>query len=202
MYTTGTTYNLCPTDKRCNINWHYEDPQYGTLFVKEDFNRGLYRVRNGHFAKGAANGKDLGADIDQLPQIRNLRVETTDQAVLFKYRVTSPIQNIPCVVEVSTKRDLSGLIPDLNPAVYTRPDSDRNPESVVDDQELKRTIRVGKNVPLSAETVYWYRLQCGGDTAEGAFTTKAPCPVPGMSRYKPFPPGQGLPPSRGIRLRV
>ena len=192
MYTTGATYNLCPTDKRCNINWQYDDPQYGTLFAREDFNHGIYRVRDGHFAKGAANGKDLGADMDQLPQIRNLRVETTDRAALFKYRVTTPIQNIPCVVEVSTKRDLAESIPDLNPAAYARPETDRNPESVVNDLELKRTIRVGKNVPLSPETVYWYRLQCGGDTAEGAFTTKAAMPGSRDVTIQAVPPVAGV----------
>lgn len=169
-YTTGETYNLCPDNVRCEINWDFDDPRSGKLF--DDYSAGVFRVREGHFAKrGAADGKDIGADYDQLPQIRKLLIETTDRIALVKYNVTDPIQHIPCVIEVSDQRDLSTSIPDLNPNPFFRPGSDRQSDSIVDKE--RRTIRIGKNVPLSSNTVYWYRLHCGGDVAEGSFTTKA-----------------------------
>jgi uncharacterized protein (TIGR03437 family) len=170
-YTTGTTYNLCPGSGACEINWDYDDPRYGRLF--ENFNAGAYRVREGHYAKGGGtDGADIGADFEQLPQIRNLRVETTDRQALLSYEVSKPIEHIPCVIEVSMDRDLFALIPDLDPVRFLRPDTDHHRDSVV--RGAQRMIRVGKNVPLSPEQTYWYRLQCGGDAATGSFTTKAP----------------------------
>ena len=168
-YTTGINYNLCPTDARCTINFDFDHPQYGKLF--DDLSAGVYRVREGHIAKrGGTDGKDIGADYDQLPQIRKLRIETTDRVGLFKYNVSEPIKQIPCVIEVSDKRDLSTIIPDLNASVFLRPGTDQQPDSIV--SGVRRTLRIGKNVALSPSTVYWYRLHCGGDAAEGSFTTK------------------------------
>ena len=164
-YNTGTTYNLCPDRRRC------DDPQYGSLF--ENFQAGIYRVRDDHVAKrGGTDGADIGADFDQLPQIRDLRVETTDRLALLTYQISKPIEQIPCVLEVSTERDLSSPIPDLDTFRFLRPDTDHHRDSFV--RGGQRMIRVGKNVPLSPEQTYWYRLQCGGDAATGSFTTKAP----------------------------
>ncbi|MCW5977238.1 MAG: hypothetical protein KIT09_04135 [Bryobacteraceae bacterium] len=171
-YSTGETYNLCSTNTGCGIDWDFDDPRYGRLFA--NYSGGDYSVREGNFAKrGGTDGADIGADFNQLPQIRDLVIETTDRQALFKYRLTEPIQRIPCVVEVSDQRDLSTSIPDLNPSLFSRPGSDRQSDSIVDSQRRTRTIRIGGNVPLSASTTYWYRLHCGGDASEGSFTTKA-----------------------------
>jgi uncharacterized protein (TIGR03437 family) len=170
LYNTGTTYNLCPDQRPCSPdNWDYDDPRYGRLF--ENFGAGLYRVREGHFAKGGGNdGADIGAAFDQLPRIQNLRVETTDRQALITYEVSKPIEQIPCVIEVSTERDLSTIIPDLDPVRFLRPDTDQHRDSVRGG--ARRMIRIGKNVPLAPEQTYWYRLQCGGDAAGGSFTTR------------------------------
>lgn len=170
LYNTGTTYNLCPDQGPCSPdNWDYDDPRYGRLF--EDFSAGIYRVREGHYAKGGGtDGADIGANFDELPRISNLRVETTDRQALFTYEVSKPIEHIPCVMEVSTERDLSVIIPDLDPMRFLRPDTDRHRDSVR--AGARRMIRVGKNVPLAPEQTYWYRLQCGGDAATGSFTTR------------------------------
>ena len=170
-YVTGTNYNLCPGNTRCAIDWDADLPQYGKLF--DDFNEGVYRVREGHVAKrGGTDGKDIGADYDQLPQIRKLRIDTTDRIALLKYNVSDPIKQIPCIIEVSDQRDLSTIITDLNANFFLRPGTDQQPDSI--SSGVRRTLRVGKNVALSPNTVYWYRLHCGGDAAEGSFTTKAP----------------------------
>jgi len=167
---TGKTHNLCSDQLPCEIDW-----QASGLF--EDFSNGLYRVAAGHFAKGAAtDGRDIGADFDQLPLIHNLRIEAADKAALLSYRLSQPIAHIPCVVDVSTSQDLSSVIPDLDPAIYLRPDSDRHDDSVVLGD--RRMIRIGKNQELAPNTRYWYRLQCGGDARVGSFTTEPPLTVP------------------------
>jgi len=189
QYRTGDTYNLCPERRGCSVNFDYDDPRFGRLF--EDFARGIYRVRPGHYAwRGGTNGQDIGVDWDRLPRIDNLRVVPTDRLALFTYEVTAPIAHIPCVIEVSTERDLSVLIPDLDPRRFLRPDTDQHPDSVTR-LGPQRMIRIGKNVPLEAGRTYWYRLQCGGDAANGSFTTK---PAQGQARavtltHTPSAPG-------------
>ena len=124
------------------------------------------------FAKrGGSDGRDIGVDYSQLTMIRNLQVMTTPREALFTYDITAPMKDIPCVVEVSRNVDLAIPVPDLDPTRYTRPDTDRHSSSTSDGS--RRTIRVGKNEPLTPNTEYYYRLQCAGDATLGSFRTAA-----------------------------
>ncbi|MEJ7605723.1 MAG: hypothetical protein WKF37_05525 [Bryobacteraceae bacterium] len=113
----------------------------------------------------------LGANPDLVPQIRSLRVTASDRAALFTWELTQPIAHIPCAVEISADRDLSTTIPDLDPAAFVRPDTDRDDQNVMVGQW--RMFRAGKNMPLASDTVYWYRMHCGGDLKSGSFRTAA-----------------------------
>lgn len=169
-YQRGENFNLCPDRRSCTVDFDFDDPRYGKLF--QDFSSGVYRVRPGHYAwRGGTDKRDIGVDWDRLPRIQNLRVAPTDRMALFTYEVTAPIAQIPCVLEVSTERDLSVPIPDLDPRRFLRPDTDQSPDSVTR-LGPQRMIRVGRNVRLEPGRTYWYRLQCGGDAALGSFTTK------------------------------
>jgi hypothetical protein len=92
--------------------------------------------------------------------------------VLFTWKVTEPISNIPCVIEVNTS-------PDMDPSSYAgelvqtgawyrtdADDHDRNTRN-----GLSRMIVVGHSVNLAADQQHYYRLQCGGDTRTGTFRT-------------------------------
>jgi hypothetical protein len=138
-----------------------------------DTGKADYRLRNGSpFVGRGTDGKDLGADTTQLPLIRDLTVTPTDRAALFTWSATEPIRDIACVIEVSTDRDLSTAINDLDPTRYARPetsDHDRLPKN-----DLSRTLIIGANAALASGTTYWYRLHCGGAFEQGSFTTLAP----------------------------
>jgi hypothetical protein len=138
-----------------------------------DIGKSDYRLRNSNsFVGRGTDGKDLGADTTQLPLIRNLTVTPTDRLALFTWSVTEPIQDIPCVIEVSADRDLSTTISDMDPTRYARPgssDDDRLPKI-----GLSRTMIIGANAALASEATYWYRLHCGGAFEQGGFTTLAP----------------------------
>ena len=188
-FRTGENYNLCGDRRGCPVNFDYDDPRFGRLF--ENFSAGIYSVRPGHYAwRGGTDGRDIGVDWDRLPRIENLRIAPTDRMALFTYELTAPIAHIPCVIEVSPERDLSVLIPDLDPRRFLRPDTDQHPDSVTR-LGPQRMIRIGKNVPLEPGRTYWYRLQCGGDAAHGSFTTK---PAQGQAQavkltHQPSAPG-------------
>ena len=102
--------------------------------------------------------------------IRNLQVTTTAHEALFTYDITAPMKDIPCVVEVSRNVDLATPVPDLDPALYLRPDTDHQNSSTL--EGLRRMIRIGKNQPLLPGAIYYYRLQCAGDATLGSFTTE------------------------------
>jgi hypothetical protein len=118
--------------------------------------------------------------VSQLPLIRNLYIETSSRQVMFRYMVTDPIRSIPCVLQVSPKRDLSESIDDLNPVYFTRSDTDRRYN---DADSLERAFLVGgggpaianngetRNRDLVSGSTYYYRLMCGGDTRTGSFST-------------------------------
>lgn len=160
LYTRGNTYNLCSSAAACAVNWDYDDPTYGRLF--EDFSNGKYIVRDGHIRqRGGTDGRDLGADFLDLPLILDDEVVPLDDKVLFRYNVTAPISEIPCVFEISTSKDMSSVISDVDPTLYTRPDTDHRDDFLVDGN--RRMFVAGLNSPLSASTTYYYRQECGGD---------------------------------------
>jgi len=147
---------------------------FNTDWLSIGFNspdNGDYRLQGQSAYKGVAtDGTDLGADLTQLPLIQDLLVSTNDRAALFTWAVTDPIAQIPCVIEISSDRDLSTVIEDLNPSAFTRPDTseqDRLPR-----QGKFRAFVAGLNTPLATAATYWYRLHCGGALAQGSFTTR------------------------------
>lgn len=182
-----TTFNLCnntSASTACNSEAaiQYDDPAVGPkgkpnrrLFVNyegQDYRIADPTENKFHFAKrGGTDRRDIGVDYSQLTMIRNFKVSATHREAILTYDVTPPMKDIPCVVEVSQKVDLASPIPDLDPVLYTRPDTDHGSSSVVDG--LRRMIHVGKNQSLSPETEYYYRLQCAGDAKLGSFRTAA-----------------------------
>jgi hypothetical protein len=162
----GSVSNLCAGNAGCSPTWTNVYPQY---------DRRKYIVGNATaFKRADHNGRDYGVDVSQLAEIRNLSVTPSDRMVLFSWNVSIPIRDIPCVVEVNTKPwfDPAYYAGEQSPAQianyprYDADDHDRNPR-----RGLARQIVVGHTVNLAASTLYHYRLQCGGDTRTGEFTT-------------------------------
>jgi hypothetical protein len=169
----GPTYNLCVNDLACLPDFGlvgFTDPAQGDFGLRDD----------SPFKRMGSDGTDIGADVSQLPLIRNLYIETSSRQVMFRYMVTDPIRSIPCVLQVSPKRDLSESIDDLNPVYFTRSDTDRRYN---DADSLERAFLVGgggpaianngetRNRDLVSGSTYYYRLMCGGDTRTGSFST-------------------------------
>ena len=167
----GTVLSNCPGKSPCPPDWDYDDPDYGKLF--RGLANGLLEISDNHrWAKRAmSNGKDIGAELGELPDIRNLTVTATDRAVVFRWMLTQPIMHIPCVVEVNDKPDFEGAYAGEMSRVneYYRQDADDADRNTRFGAE--RMVTVGYAVPLTALTTYYYRLQCGGDTRRGSFVT-------------------------------
>jgi hypothetical protein len=148
------------------------------------------------FAKGGADGLDIGADFDQLAVIAGFTVSPGFWSARLDWDLTEANNQVPCVLEVSASRNLfSGLgfynvVNTLNPVYFHQPDSDvsTNPKLI---QPIvtgtHRTVIVGqrtsvaddndgtlRDLALSAGTQYWGRLMCGGDTQTFSFTTLSP----------------------------
>ena len=142
-----TTFNRCnnrAANTLCDPEaaFEYDDPAIGPhgkpnrkLFV--NFREEDYRIADPmedgfQIAKrGGSDGRDIGVDYSQLPILRNFQIMATDREALLTYDITAPMKDIACVVEVSRSVDLSPPIPDLDPTLYTRPDTDRQNSSTV-----------------------------------------------------------------------
>ena len=152
------------------------------------------------YAAAGTDGKDLGADFDQLPLIHNVQVVAANRSAELEFDLTAPISDVggnqPCVLEVSTDRNLYSdlgsyeVIPDLNPVLFRQADSSKrtNPK-------LKPVQITGNHViwPLGEEAkvvssddgnttqilsleegrVYYGRLMCYGDSQLFIFRTTA-----------------------------
>lgn len=174
-YVPGTVLSNCSSSAACTEDWDYDDPQYGKLFRNRA--AGLFKIMDtNRWAKRVLDdGSDMGADPDELPQIRNLSVSPTSRTVVFAWSVTNPIAHIPCIVEVNEKPDFAagyyaGEMAEIE--TYFRHEIDTAERNIRSDTE--RMLTVGHAVPLKSEFKYYYRLQCGGDTLRGSFTTMAP----------------------------
>jgi hypothetical protein len=151
---------------------------------------------NSVYAKSGTDGSDMGVDVTLLPFINNLTLTPGHYSSKFDWELSKVNNDTPCVVEVSTSRNLySGIAPysvvnDLNPVFFIRPDTDHrvNPKltkPVIDG--LHRTFTVGqeatvaddndgtkRDLRLTPGTEYWGRLMCGGDTRWFRYSTLAP----------------------------
>jgi hypothetical protein len=170
----------CSTTDAC-IRSLSDSMDWSSVFMNAE--AGDFRLRDDQWGKRAmSDGLDAGADVSQLPEIRNLTITPSDRSVLFRYTVTEPIANIPCVVEVHTAPDFETPVWQGNPAGYAGElsdisnyhgqDSDDAPRNVRIGAE--RTLTVGYAVPLKPATTYFYRLHCGGDVRRGSFMTTDP----------------------------
>jgi hypothetical protein len=126
----------------------------------------------------------LGADISQLPQIRNARITTSAQTAVFAWDLSAPIASIPCVLEVSTSRNLVSklnswtVIADVDPVLFAQADLSIRAGNVSAGAERifvvgKDAVESGQDRKLTPSTTYYYRLMCGGDSKQGSFQTTA-----------------------------
>ena len=178
-----TVWTGCPSTAPCITSTAHTD-RLESLWsqVFRDPLAGDFTLREDHPGKRAMpDGSDIGADTTQLPEIRNLTVSATSRMVLFRWNVSEPIRDIPCVAELHTAPDFesgsyAGELSKINE--YYRQDSDDAPQNTKVGTE--RMISFGHSVPLAAATAYYYRLHCGGDVRRGMFTT-----LPAVSEETP-----------------
>jgi len=86
-----------------------------------------------------------------------------------------------CSVAISEQSDFSKLVPDVNPALFEGADSDKRSGSVIEGNNRiflvgARTVGKARNRKwysraLQADTLHYYRIQCGAATAAGTFRT-------------------------------
>ena len=170
------TFNLCPTAAACDADLS------GAKFTDSSDNN-FSLAEDSPFRGAASDGSDLGVNARTLPRIQNLRVAATSNKAVVYYQLSEPIQHIPCVLEAGRRPDFSEPVADVNPVLFRRADSDRRPTAVTDG--AFHSFIIGSDVNESAMngnvysralepgTRYFYRLQCGGDTRAGEFTTAA-----------------------------
>jgi len=114
LYADNDIWNLCPSPSTaCDVDFNYDDPTYGRLF--ENMSEGIYVVRHDHspvhYAKnGGTDGKDLGADMDDVPSMRVKEVVAGDTEVLVRLQINRPIElglreGYHCVAYVNTAID-------------------------------------------------------------------------------------------------
>jgi hypothetical protein len=151
----GTNYNLCEVSTGCSVNIDLDHSVNGKLYV--NFDEELFVIRDGHpLQRGGTDGRDLGPDFNSLPKIKHFEVVPLDDKALFTWELTPAILDTPCVIHISTARDMSSTISDLDPDTYTNPESDRGNGFVVDGQ--RRMFIAGLNAALTPSTTYYYQL--------------------------------------------
>ena len=154
---------------------------------KNDF--GL--VPGSNYTNAGTDGSDLGADIEEVAIIRELTVKANSHSLLFGWRVPTFMKNMGCQLEVSPDSNLINdlgnytVVNSLRPDYFIRADSDRsNKRATSSGDGLLRWFQVGQNVEetddngdlrnlaLSSDTDYHYRLMCGGATERGSIRTE------------------------------
>lgn len=112
-------------------------------------------------------------------QISNVQtVGASNTQALISYQAPSVDS---CSVAVSETSDFSKLVPDVNPNLFDKADSDQRPGSVVDGVSRiflagARAVNKAKDGKwysraLQADTAHYYRIQCGAATTTGTFRT-------------------------------
>ncbi len=103
--------------------------------------------------------------------------------------------NNACTVQVSESPDFKPLVNDVNPDLFPGADSDSRQESISDG--ARRVFAIGRRAveqgadgkwysrALQTNTMHYYRVRCGSDTATGSFRT-ANIPV-GVTYPWPIP---------------
>jgi hypothetical protein len=157
-------------------NWN--DAIQNVRFRKlDDQDYALDQDASNRFLKAGTDGRDIGADFSQLPAMNSFNVDSADTVAAISFQVTDPIKSIPCVVRVSLDPEMKGVIPDLDPSIYTRPDSSDSAGNVSTDDNT-RILMLGQNVALTPDTTYYYYVGCGGISRPGSFRTARPSKAP------------------------
>ena len=114
LYADNHVWNLCPSpSSSCSANLDFDDPTYGKLFGNTS--DGLYVVRHDHsplhYAKrGGTDGRDIGADMNDVPQMRVKWIATGDTELVVHLQINRPIAlgmraGYHCVAYVNTGQD-------------------------------------------------------------------------------------------------
>ena len=179
-------FEPCPPG---NCSGNFFDGTYDPQFRDPDANDFNLKPSSLYAGKSTGGG-NLGADVEDVAVIRNLKVDTLSNALLFSWRLPSVMRDMGCSLEVSSD---SNLITDLGPYTvvdavrpdyFMRGDSDRsNKRATKSEDGLDRWFQVGENatdtddtgterdLSLAPDTVYYYRLMCGGATERGSAKT-------------------------------
>ncbi len=153
-------------------NWN--DPVQNIRFRKlDDQDYALEQTPSNPFVRAGTDGRDIGADFSQLPAMNSFHVEVADTLAAVSFQVTDPIKSIPCVIRASLDPEMKGVIPDLDPSIYIRPDSSDSAGNVSADDNT-RILMLGQNVALTPDTTYYYYVGCGGISRWGSFHTARP----------------------------
>lgn len=209
--------NTCTGGRTCTGNItsyttmdsHFTNPAGGDFSIKP----------GDPFAAASSTGGPLGADVTQLPLINNLTVTPSANYITLAWDLTSVNNSVPVVIEVSTSRNLISdlgtytVVNDVNPVLFTNPDYDtgraNGKQTPCTISSTHRSCQIGKNstvtddngnagvsLALTPNTLYYYRLQAGGDVAWGSTTTTNPvaAPVPFV-----FPLGSRMPGSSVLK---
>lgn len=144
------------------------------------------------YSQAAADGGNLGADLSLLPLVTNLGIAESDRSAKLNFTLADNISTIPCVLEVSSDRNLHSdlgkysVVPDLDPAFFQQPDSSARtnpklPPISRDGSTITWTIGapvtvhddigVDRSLALTPDTMYYGRLMCGGATELFTFQT-------------------------------
>ena len=142
------------------------------------------------YAGKGTNGTNLGVEIDDVAAIRNLKIDPLPNALLFSWRLPIVMRDMGCSLEVSPDQNLVTdlgtykVVDALRPDYFMRADSDRsNKRATKSEDGLDRWFQVGenssetddtgadRNLGLTPDTVYYYRLMCGGATERGSAKT-------------------------------
>jgi hypothetical protein len=157
-------------------NWN--DPIQNVRFRKlDDWDYALEQTPSNRFLQAGTDGRDIGADFSQLPAMNSFSVDVADTVAAISFQVTDPIKSIPCVVRASLDPEMKGVIPDLDPSIYTRPDSTDSAGNISADDN-SRILMLGQNVALTPDTTYYYYVGCGGISRSGSFRTARPSKAP------------------------
>jgi hypothetical protein len=157
-------------------NW--SDPVQNVRFRKlDDWDYALDQDSSNRFLGSATDGRDIGADFSQLPAMNAFSVAAADTVAAISFQVTDPIKSIPCVVRASLDPEMKGVIPDLDPSIYIRPDSSEAAGNISTDDNT-RILMLGQNVALTPDTTYYYYVGCGGISRSGSFRTARPSKAP------------------------
>jgi hypothetical protein len=150
-------------------NW--DDPIQSVPFRNpDDQDYALLDSPSNKFKNAGTDNRDIGADFTQIPAMQSFTVTAADTVAAFSFQVSDPIKSIPCVIRVSPDPEFKTVIPDLDPSLYTRPDSSEAPGNVSTDDN-QRILMVGRNVGLQPDTTYYYYVGCGGISRSGSFQT-------------------------------